>query len=83
MKKAKNPVAKLLIGRQFQNKVIKDKTKYTRKQKHKGGKSIPAFDHAKCLFVAESKNFTIFAFNSGLLFFSRCDLTDTHLGKSA
>jgi len=41
MKKPKNPVAAKLIGRQFQNRVIRDKTKYSRKDKHKGGATNP------------------------------------------
>jgi hypothetical protein len=45
--KPRNLIAASLAAPQFQKKVVKDKTKYTRKQKHKGGKSVPTLDSFK------------------------------------
>jgi hypothetical protein len=33
----RNPVARALAGSQFQKRVVRDRTKYNRKQKHRKG----------------------------------------------
>lgn len=50
--KPKNEIAAKLIGRQFQNKILNDKTKYTRKEKHKGGANNPRL-HSFPLIVCQ------------------------------